>query len=483
MVTQAPITPQQARKILDRSQDGVWFIRNVLGHRMWRIPEEIVRELAKPRAMVAVKSCHASSKTFTAADITIWATAALGGQVLVTSPSWTQVEQQIWGEIRKTYKDSSLPLGGEMLKTEWRLGPMNYALGMATNDGIRIQGFHGRPLFVLVDEATGVRPDIFHAIEGMRAGGDVRVIMFANPNDEMTAFREAFTEGRSIWKTFTIDGLYTPNLAGVSLEELAAIPYTDDTKAEFHPLLDDGDPFFKDHLISRRFVWEKYHTWGVNNPLWVTKVRGQFPEAGTNTLIGIAWMEQAKDRISGMDKEPIDVGIDVAGPGEDETVLQPRQGSNVLPMKAWADPDPRGAVAAELQSIRDKGQLRNINVDTVGQGYYFARHLEDLGFTNVVHINVGERAYDPERFANLKAEYYWGLRERFEQGDIHGVTDDVQQSQLVSLRYGHTARGQVEIESKEKARKRGIKSPDRAEALMLAFAVGSTLRDGSPLIV
>jgi hypothetical protein len=71
---------------------------------------------------------------------------------------------------------------------------------------------------------------------------------------------------------------------------------------------------------------------------------------------------------------------------------------------------------------------------------------------------------------NLKAELYWALRERFRQGDIAGVVDQVTISQLASLRYGHDRRNRVEIESKEDARKRGVKSPDRAEALMLAFA-------------
>jgi phage terminase large subunit len=45
------------------------------------------------------------------------------------------------------------------------------------------------------------------------------------------------------------------------------------------------------------------------------------------------------------------------------------------------------------------------------------------------------------------------------------------------VRYRHNARGQVEIESKEAARKRGVKSPDRAEAVMLAFAPVRVLPD------
>ncbi len=77
---------------------------------------------------------------------------------------------------------------------------------------------------------------------------------------------------------------------------------------------------------------------------------------------------------------------------------------------------------------------------------------------------------ETEHFANLKAELYWGLRMRFQSGYIAGLGDQRRLRRLVSLRYRHNARGQMVIESKQEARKRGVRSPDRAEALMLAFA-------------
>src|SRR5207249_2930070 len=102
---------------------------------------------------------------------------------------------------------------------------------------------------------------------------------------------------------------------------------------------------------------------------------------------------------------------------------------------------------------------------------YFARHLEDQGWGDrVVDVNVGESAEESERYANLKAELYWGLRMRAEAGDLSGLDDDLALSQLAGIRYRHNARGQVVIESKDEARKRGVKSPDRAEAVMLVFA-------------
>ena len=83
---------------------------------------------------------------------------------------------------------------------------------------------------------------------------------------------------------------------------------------------------------------------------------------------------------------------------------------------------------------------------------------------------MGEVSNDSDHFVNLKAQLYWGLRLRFEAGDVAGLTDDLMISQLASIRYKHNSRGQVVIESKEDACKRGVKSPDRAEAVMLAFA-------------
>jgi hypothetical protein len=97
---------------------------------------------------------------------------------------------------------------------------------------------------------------------------------------------------------------------------------------------------------------------------------------------------------------------------------------------------------------------------------------------NVIDVNVGKRSDKPERFTNLKAQYYWGLRERFRDGEITGIWDERLVSQLCGIRYEHNVKGQVVIESKDSVRRRGGKSPDRAEALMLAFASGNRIQSG-----
>ena len=167
--------------------------------------------------------------------------------------------------------------------------------------------------------------------------------------------------------------------------------------------------------------------------------------------------------------------MDVAGPGESETVLCVRRGPRIVLLRAWAKDDSRGEVLAALGPF--KSELKGVNVDTVGIGQFFAQHLRDQHLP-VKDVNVGQAARDKEKFANLKAELYWKLRLRAESGSLAGLTDDRAIAQLAAIRYSHNSRGQVVIESKDEARKRGVKSPDRAEAIMLAFGEGRTLAFG-----
>jgi phage terminase large subunit len=195
---------------------------------------------------------------------------------------------------------------------------------------------------------------------------------------------------------------------------------------------------------------------------------GRFPTQSQDALLSLAWLEAAQQRVPTQVSEqtPLIAGIDVAGPGEDETVVVIRRGNDIIEIRSIAESDARGELVAAL--LPYQGQLGLVNVDCAGIGWYMAQHLDD--YFDVQPVNVGSAAADSEHFANLKAELYWGLRMRFESGDVAAMKDSKTVAQLASLRYRHNARGQVVIESKEEARKRGVRSPDRAEAVMLAFA-------------
>ena len=91
-------------------------------------------------------------------------------------------------------------------------------------------------------------------------------------------------------------------------------------------------------------------------------------------------------------------------------------------------------------------------------------------------MQSGSAAQDKERYANARAEWWWSLRSRFESGDIAIPDDEELVSQLADIRYKINSRGQIQIESKEDMKRRGGSSPDRADALMLAFGLSEEER-------
>lgn len=269
------------------------------------------------------------------------------GVVVTTAPTWTQVERVLWGEIHKAAEKSRIRYT-ELHKTELKLGPGNFAIGLSTNEGVRFQGFHGR-ILIVVDEAPGVDPDIWEAIEGIRAGGDVRVLALGNPTVASGPFYDAFTSNRVGWRTFTISAFYTPNLTGLTLETLLTLS---DAELDVSP---------RPYLVTRRWVREKWHEWGEGHPLWEARVLGQFPTQAEDALISLAWLEEAARRPVIVTGGPLIAGLDVAGPGEDETALVVADGSSIIALRARTKADPRGEVVAALAPY--KSQLKSINVD------------------------------------------------------------------------------------------------------------------------
>jgi hypothetical protein len=141
---------------------------------------------------------------------------------------------------------------------------------------VRFQGFHGHML-VIVDEAPGLKMEIWDAIEGARSGGIVHVVALGNPTIPGGVFYDAFTSNRQNWHTFTIDAFNTPNLQGFTLEDLRALP----------PGLPEGDPVFaynpKPYLVTRRWVYEHYHEWGETSPRWEARTGRELDAVGKGT--------------------------------------------------------------------------------------------------------------------------------------------------------------------------------------------------------
>lgn len=448
------------------------FTRVFLRADPWPVQEQVLQSVATSQTPTFVKACHASGKSFVGACAVLWWLVRYpDGIVITTAPTWTQVRRILWGEINRATHRGRIRFP-TVHTTALEHNAENYAIGISTNEGVRFQGFHGRVLIV-VDEAPGVKGDIWEAIEGIAAGGDVRILGLGNPIIPSGHFYDAFTKHRKLYNTITISAFDTPNFAGLRTDP------QEPWKQTLARLLACSDEQLAEaqrpYLTTRRWVKDKWHKWGEGHPLWDAKVLGDFPTQADNALISLAWLEAARRRKPILGKRPRG-GLDVAGPGEAETVLALRDGPTLTALYRWAQRDPRGEVVQTLRPLKQR--LEVLKVDAVGIGYYMARHLEDAGFP-VFDVNVGEASSDPEKYKNLKAELYWGLRQCFQDGDVIFAEtidpEDLEEAigQLAGILYEHNARGQIEIESKEDAmEERGADSPDIAEAVMLCYGKG-----------
>tara|TARA_Y100001938_G_scaffold142377_1_gene213514 strand:+ start:437 stop:1996 length:1560 start_codon:yes stop_codon:yes gene_type:complete len=482
-----------ARIIDSGRRDPVGFIEGVLGSPLWARQREIV-ETVWTHQRTAIKAAHGVGKTYVAANLALaWHYLYPRSRVITTAPTWSQVSKLLWAEIAKTHKRLPPTMGGTLLGTELKSGPSHFVLGLSTDEADRFQGHHSERILLILDEGPGVRPEIWEAAFSLMAVGDARLLAIGNPTETAGPFYEAFTSQRDRWGCMTISAFDTPNLLPISTDPETGQRRPDeetlDRLMSLSPeeLADNPMPF----LTTRGWVKEAAFEYEVGSPAWSSRVLGDFPVEGDNSLLPLSWVERAAERGENPastdewlrslpeddaahcdDPDLWQIGVDVAGPGTDETVVCVRNGRRIVEIKAWSGRDARGDVLAAIEPYRDREPL--VCVDNVGIGYYFAQTIRDAGWT-VSEINVGRPAVDKARFQNWKAELFWNLRGLLQRNAIDVPQDRKLVSQASAIRYRYSPQGKVMVESKDEIAKRGGRSPDRLEALMLSCARSNRL--------
>jgi hypothetical protein len=399
--------------------------------------------------------------------------------VLTLAPTLRQVKL-FWNEIEtailaleKTLDVAAANKTTERLPerttTGWQLGEKCFAQGFSSSRGVNAQGFHGSRVLIIADEAIGITPDLWDAIEGVRASGDVRLVKLCNPTVPEGAPYEDFTRLRGSTECITISAFDTPNLEGLTIQQLLELP---DDQLDYAPF-----PW----LTRRRWVKEMYFKWGPTNPRFLSRVLGEFPTQAVDSVFELAWIERAampfdEEEFAAALKANehrlfIQIGLDIAGPGEDETSATARIGPYVVQFEAWSKSDPFHEVILFVSRLRNRFGAIPIVImgDVVGIGYHFCAALAREGL-DVREFKAGDAPLNPRQYRNAKADAYFHVRELLRGGDIKGITDEDTKAQLSDIRYRELPNGTVEIEHKDEARARGSSSPDRAESLIMAYA-------------
>ncbi|MDE2787444.1 MAG: hypothetical protein OXL37_12380 [Chloroflexota bacterium] len=423
------------------------FASDTLGVTLWEKQEEVLRAVERSRR-VAVKSGNGLGKDFTAAVAVLWYVHAHDPAiVLSTAPTFRQVRHVLWRQIHRLYRNAADTLGGTMLDTRWELADDRYALGLSANDADQFQGFHCENMFVVVDEAEGVAEPIYEAVEAVMTSAHPTLLLIGNPTTTSGGFHRAFHRESGIYETITMSALESPNVVKGKI----AIP----------------------GLTTPAWVEERRAMWGENSEMFKARVMGEFPDRGEDNLIAISDIDDATYPLGEVPPatggyEPVILGVDVARYGVDRTVIMVRRGDVVVDVKVRHGFPTTATTGLIVASAQDH-HPQQVNVDETGLGAGVVDILREQEFAVYGFNGSAAPVADEMVCANLRAEGYWTLARRFRDHRIRIPRDAELIGELASLRYRYNSRGKVLMESKDSMKSRGLPSPDKADALMLAF--------------
>ena len=439
--------------------DPVGFVKDILGAagNAYDKQVEILRSLAK-HDRVSVAACNSSGKDWAAARAIVWwLHTRPHAKVVVTGPTLRQVKDILWHELRIAVAAAGDALPGKITETKYVIDEDRFAIAFSSNSHHNIQGFHSPNLLVIVTEAQGVKQAYMEALKRLNPA---KVLLIGNPLSHEGELYDSHHAKSALYHQITISAFDSPNFR----RKRFRVP----------------------GLVTPEDVEHHRRDWGDDSPLYVASVLGQFPDALDDSLTtrhhvdrSIARHEEQSVEAADPDGNdaptdergrplPYRMGVDVARFGDAESVICIRCGYRVerlIPLKRGLD---NMQVADEVKAWADALSINAVFVDGTGVGTGVVDRLAQLGVP-VIGVDVGGKARRPSQFADLRAEIFWEVARLLREDAAVIPNDPVLVGQLLALRYDVSSTGRIRLESKSSLRKRGVPSPDRADALALAF--------------
>lgn len=501
----SPMLNSSTLKMLQTKPDV--FINKVLGaNNLEPYVINICGEVSRHNR-VAIAACHALGKTWTMARIALWFLYCYpGAKVITTAPTSRQVEKLLWGEIGVAINNAPYTMGGSLTNKQLQLAPDWYALGFSPSKvaggddskeqkGSTFQGWHGDYILIIFDEAVGVPPDIWTQVEGLLTSGKiVKFVCIANPTTKNCNFFDCFK--MPTWRKIYLSCFDSPNLIANGITNKIELVKEIDILQE----LPEGERLARiemykkpvSHLLSCQWVMEKALEWGIEHPLFQSKVLGEFPDLDDSVLIQLIDVERAQERDSEYsEKDKRYIGIDVARFGEDLTVFTELFGTVHTRTKSLAKRDVTEVTGNAVRFLLDDdyGVETFVLVDATGIGSGVYDRLKELQREKkiprnfkIIEIHFGasvkqiqhsdkptdKEEQDQNTYANLKALMFYKLGQDLKT-DLRLRKDSIYNNELPTIKYKFNSTGKMIVESKEEYKKRtGKKSPDYSDSLALA---------------
>jgi len=447
-------------------KDPVAWVHDKLGRCLWSKQVEIL-EAIRDHRLVAVQSCHGPGKSFTASCAGPWwlDVHPLGSAFLITTaPSWAQVQTILWREIRRRFREGRL-LGRITLDCQWLMGEAGAKrgdiseeiIGMgrkpADYDEDTFQGIHARYFMAELDEACGVPEPLWNSVLALVTNEQARVLAIGNPDDPGSRFAQVCSPD-SGWFVIKISVWDTPNFTGDTNCAVCGMPLGDEVL---------------ESLVSKVWVEDRRRDWGEGTPIWISKVDGEFPDISEDYLFPPRILEMGK-RVDLAGFELGRYGLDISRFGDSKTTLYRNRGGHIRLVDTWGMMDTVDTKNKAVSYLTSHGLVRvpaTVDATGVGGGVYDMMRHERLP---VNPYYGAERPRNPKKFRNRRSEVYWEFREAMANGLIDiDEQDDKLLAQLGSLKWAVIpGTDQIQVETKEDMRKRGLPSPDHADGAVLS---------------
>jgi hypothetical protein len=420
--------------------DPVGYVRDVLQVEpdVW---QTAALQAVRGNKRCAVASGHGIGKTAYVAWIIHWFIATRPNpQIVVTANTKNQLDSKTWRELAKWNQRA---LNGDWFEVkatrmELKSSPETWfasAIPWTEHNSESFAGTHEEHVLVVFDEASAIADIIWDVSEGAMTTEGARWVALGNPTKNTGRFRECWGRFRHRWHTMQIDSRTAK-------------------------------------MADQAQIAEWIADYGEDSDFVRVRVKGEFPKASSAQLVGQDLVDAAvKYRAVGYEKLPLVIGVDVARFGDDQTVICARRGRKVYPLSKFRELDTMqvaGQVAAVIKGM--KPSLVNIDVGAMGAGV--VDRLREQGF-DVRAVNFGGSPVDKIKYANKRAEMWGEMAVWLKEGGEIPDDSDLK-ADLIGPEYSYTSSQQLLLEKKESMKRRGLPSPDCADALALTFAAPVT---------
>lgn len=388
--------------------------------------------------------------------------------VVTTATNWKQVRNVLWKEIPRVKADAGVP-GKVNADATWKMGdrqdPIAFGMKPDDKDESGFQGVHDQYVLVIMDEAGGISKEIFTAADAITTNKYARILAIANPNDPSCYMAEVYNkemklkpEDRS-WNIIQFGAYDTPNFTG------EVVPVEVATR-----------------LVQVDWVEARKKEWGEDDPRFVARVLGQFPDVSDDGLFNMGRVMQSMEAYSTSEPDegmPVTIGVDVARYGSDSSVVVSNQGGYIKILGRY-----QGMNGPEL--ARKVGELATgagaseVRIDGIGVGVSVLDHVENYlpPEVDVIAIHGNSKSADSTQWYNYRAAMYCQFAKAIADGRVCLPEDDELHNELASIKYEYRGSA-ILIESKENMRKRKVKSPDTLDAVIYAYQDINALVNGA----